>query len=611
MAEKTVKALPLVPAQYDSVNESINRRTIEQALQDLYSEVGHVKDMQESGISKAVKRHIFLLMGASHCCFNGGSISMMLTALAGIKLPDNEKAIFGTGGDLEIYHEAGVGSWIKEVGAGDLNIQAHDNLRLQNTASENYLKADSNGAVTLYYDNVAKIATTSTGIDVTGTVTSDGLTVDGNVNVQGDGKEIFLKSADYNVARIIPRGTGSNLDKGLLSLFDTGTEDVRIDTAGSSWFLGGSIGIGVNSPNYLLSLQDSNGADLGFSNSSALSNGDYLGRIYGTDSSNNFFTGINMFYHDSNDGEIRFRIKTAGTNTDVMTLVDGGVTVASTSPGITVEDTDATSTYNKIELQNAGGSLNLNTRQSNGTFVSTDYQIIKNAAGANIHKWFIGGSEKLRLDASGRLGINTTSLDAPLTIHNSADPEIRVGYNSSQDHRITWDSAKLFLDADPDNANSNSILGFRVDGTERLRIQNTGGISFNGDTAAANALDDYEEGTFTLTTAGDSTGAFNGTPTCHYTKIGNMVTVLIAFRVGTNFSSNLVGGLPFTTSHSGMVSSFINTGQAITSTSNTISTTAGNSGTTIRLHNNQNTGDSHNPNTTAEYYRLNFTYKAA
>ena len=62
MAEKTVKALPLVPAQYDSVNESINRRTIEQALQDLYSEVGHVKDMQESGISKAVKRHIFLLM---------------------------------------------------------------------------------------------------------------------------------------------------------------------------------------------------------------------------------------------------------------------------------------------------------------------------------------------------------------------------------------------------------------------------------------------------------------------------------------------------------------------------------------------------------------------
>ena len=67
MAEKTVKALPLVPQQYDPVNESINRRTIEQAIQDVNSEIGHVKDMQESGVSKAVKRHIFLLMGASHC----------------------------------------------------------------------------------------------------------------------------------------------------------------------------------------------------------------------------------------------------------------------------------------------------------------------------------------------------------------------------------------------------------------------------------------------------------------------------------------------------------------------------------------------------------------
>ena len=74
----------------------------------------------------------------------------------------------------------------------------------------------------------------------------------------------------------------------------------------------GNVGIGTTSPSYLLSLSDSDGADLGFSNSSTLSDGDYLGRIYGTDSSNNFFTGINMFYHDSNDGEMRFRIKTAG-----------------------------------------------------------------------------------------------------------------------------------------------------------------------------------------------------------------------------------------------------------------------------------------------------------
>ena len=93
-----------------------------------------------------------------------------------------------------------------------------------------------------------------------------------------------------------------------------------------------NVGIGTDSPSYLLHLEDSNGADLALSNSSALSNGDYLGRIYGLDNSGNFFTGINMFYHDSDDGEIRFRVKTAGSNTDVMTIVDGGVGIGTSSP---------------------------------------------------------------------------------------------------------------------------------------------------------------------------------------------------------------------------------------------------------------------------------------
>ncbi len=167
MAEKTVKALPLVPAEYDSVNESINRRTIEQALQDLYSEVGHVKDMQESGISKAVKRHIFLLMGASHCCFNGGSISMMLTALSGIKLPDNEKLFFGDGNDLQIYHD-GNHSRIVESGSGDIIIQG-DEFSLMNVAGDEYMIfADNNSFVKLYYDGSKKFETTNTGAKFTG-----------------------------------------------------------------------------------------------------------------------------------------------------------------------------------------------------------------------------------------------------------------------------------------------------------------------------------------------------------------------------------------------------------------------------------------------------------
>ena len=94
----------------------------------------------------------------------------------------------------------------------------------------------------------------------------------------------------------------------------------------------GNVGIATDSPAYLLHLEDSNGADLALSNSTAPpSAGDYLGRIYALDSTNGFFAGINMFYHDDNDGEIRFRVKTNGTNADVMTLVDGNVLVGKTT----------------------------------------------------------------------------------------------------------------------------------------------------------------------------------------------------------------------------------------------------------------------------------------
>ena len=81
-----------------------------------------------------------------------------------------------------------------------------------------------------------------------------GGTLTGDLTLQADGAEIFLKSADFDVARIIPRGSsGSNLDKGLLSLFDGGTEDIRIDTGGNSWIdTGNDLGIGTTTPGYKL-----------------------------------------------------------------------------------------------------------------------------------------------------------------------------------------------------------------------------------------------------------------------------------------------------------------------------------------------------------------------
>ena len=96
----------------------------------------------------------------------------------------------------------------------------------------------------------------------------------------------------------------------------------------------------------------------------------------------------------------------------------------------------------------------------------------------------------------------------------------------------------------------NERMRITSDGYVRLTA-NSGGIQFNGDTAAANALDDYEEGTWTmgLTFGGGSTGNVYVVNTGTYTKIGRQVTVNGQIGLSTKGSSTGVAslsGLPFT-----------------------------------------------------------------
>ena len=100
---------------------------------------------------------------------------------------DNAKAIFGTDSDLQIYHD-GSNSYISDVGTGSLIIDGSSSTQikgstfviLRSSDGENMAVGNANGSFDLYYDNAKKLATTATGIDVTGTVTADGLTVDGS-----------------------------------------------------------------------------------------------------------------------------------------------------------------------------------------------------------------------------------------------------------------------------------------------------------------------------------------------------------------------------------------------------------------------------------------------
>jgi hypothetical protein len=100
---------------------------------------------------------------------------------------------------------------------------------------------------------------------------------------------------------------------------------------------------------------------------------------------------------------------------------------------------------------------------------------------------------------------------------------------------------------------ASNVMTFHTNGgIERLRIQSGGGISFNGDTAAANALDDYEWGTFTPSVGGttsDPTQSYAGRGG-YYVKIGNLVHVngWIDFAAGVSAGSGdmQLRGFPFT-----------------------------------------------------------------
>ena len=86
-----------------------------------------------------------------------------------LDLADNKKIRFGTGNDLEIYHN-GTHSEIADAGTGDLRLLTNKFKVLNNPASadENMIVATENGAVELYYNGTKKLETTANGVNITG-----------------------------------------------------------------------------------------------------------------------------------------------------------------------------------------------------------------------------------------------------------------------------------------------------------------------------------------------------------------------------------------------------------------------------------------------------------
>ena len=109
----------------------------------------------------------------------------IITARTGVKVPDNQKVFLGTGDDLQIYHNA-TDSFIvdnsrnllvRADGTGDLYLQSDNKVILSDIgANEIFIECNDDADVKLFYNNNQKLATTTTGATVTGTLVSDSVT---------------------------------------------------------------------------------------------------------------------------------------------------------------------------------------------------------------------------------------------------------------------------------------------------------------------------------------------------------------------------------------------------------------------------------------------------
>jgi hypothetical protein len=113
--------------------------------------------------------------GTTRGAISGNAISGTSFASTGnMTFGDNNKAIFGAGSDLQIYHD-GSHSYVSDTGTGYLRLKGSNYVQIFDASDAVMANFESGGSVYLAHNGVDRFATTATGIDVTGTVSADQL----------------------------------------------------------------------------------------------------------------------------------------------------------------------------------------------------------------------------------------------------------------------------------------------------------------------------------------------------------------------------------------------------------------------------------------------------
>jgi len=432
---------------------------------------------------------------------------------------DNKKAIFGAGSDLQIYHDSS--NNIVDSSAATLAIKAPQFVVQDATGAKNMVWVPQNGSayeVQLSHDGSTKLTTTSTGIDVTGTVTADGLTVDGNIALTDSGSSnrnvLYLDGSDNLVL-----ATGTTAGVRGIDLYTNNSKSLSVAEGGDISFYEDTgttaklvwkaaderLGIGTDSPERLLHVNEAGTIIVGlFQTTSTVASRIAL-----------------MDANTTNSAKVGI-----GATGDTLGLYAGGSVRATVDDSGNLLVGKTNTTFSVVGVENRADGRITSTRSGN-----TNLLLNRLSSDGDIVQFYKDGTTVGSIGSEGGDSLyiqSGTTSGAGLHMHPTAG-NINPARNG----------AKV------DNAID---LGRS---THRFKDLYLSGGAYLGGTGAANKLDDYEEGTWTPaydTTNSDATVAYQN-QRGRYVKIGNFVSITWYLEFGTVTSAGTgsvkVTGVPF------------------------------------------------------------------